>query len=94
VSGLSARERAALLRVYRTPCGDPGRCDCGDLRRRLADGMRRRLPDVDDVTLARVLIAVAIESAPTTDTLSGVALGGLIARCAAELGEIELGTMP
>jgi hypothetical protein len=56
--------------------------------------MRRRLPDVDDVTLARVLIAIAIESAPTTDTLSGVALGGLIARCAAELGEIELGTMP
>lgn len=94
MSALTDRERAALLRVHHTPCGDPGNCDCGELRRRLADGVRRRLPGFSDTDLARVLLALAVESAPMTFTLSGVALGGLIARCAAELGELELDTGP
>ncbi|MDN3356045.1 hypothetical protein [Actinomadura sp. DC4] len=91
-SPLTPVERTLLreLRGVRMPCA-PG-CPCEDLERGLADQLRQQHPDVDDVTIARIVLTVAchVSTAVAVHGLTGPGAGGLTARVAVELASFEL----
>jgi hypothetical protein len=92
---LSDYDRAVLRQLRVQPCR-PG-CRCGGtsahLIRDYADDIRRDLPDVDDVTIARVVLATIRRAAiPTVQSgLGGPQTLGLLGGIAAEIAALEIG---
>jgi hypothetical protein len=58
-----ARERARLRMAAETLEADPGHVIVEIVGSRLADELRKALPDIDDVTIGRILIALTSDNA-------------------------------
>lgn len=92
MSALTTDERALLatIRQGRTPTGCPCMPDWGQA---VADHVRSRVPEIDDVTLARVVLAVSSQiNALTIGHGMRVALHAstVLAEAATELAALDL----
>lgn len=94
MSALTDHERHVLQRVRDRPCQNQDCALCVPRFRTLADALRQELPDIDDVTLARVLMAVSVKATTSVllDGLSGLSTAKLILGTASELAATELDT--
>jgi hypothetical protein len=92
VTALTDEDLAVLARVKSVKCESPV-CNCALVERDIADEARRNAPDVDDSTLAKVLLDVARQAGAYANhnDLTGIATMALVGRAAAELAALELG---
>lgn len=95
MTGLTDRERYVLERVDADRCRASD-CPCHGWKRELGDHLRRIAPDVDDITLARIVLSVSSQLSWHIAT-GGIAphiLGVFTAGVALELAAIEVEEPP
>jgi hypothetical protein len=88
---LTPQERE-LLQVIRDSSPCPADCRCRSLKRGLADRLRAEHPDVDDVTIARILLTAVgcITAASVLHRLDGPRTAAIASGAAVELAALEL----